>query len=54
MFQSIFQHGGFILPDAAKRPLLRMRSQTLMVRSTAKPRVSNYEAGVIPTRRPTV
>jgi hypothetical protein len=33
-----------ILRDAAKAPLLRMRSKTLMVRSAAQPRVSNHEA----------
>src|SRR3954469_18077986 len=36
--------GGFILRDAAKRPLLRMMSKILMVRRTATPRVSNHEA----------
>jgi hypothetical protein len=35
--------GGFILRDGVSR-LLRMRSKTLMVRSAAKPRVSNHEA----------
>ena len=39
-----FQSGGFILRDAAKWPLLRMRFETLMVRSAASPRVSNHEA----------
>jgi hypothetical protein len=34
---------GFILRDGAWR-LLRMRFQTLMVRSAATPRVSNHEA----------
>jgi hypothetical protein len=36
--------GGFILRDAACRPLLRMRSETLMVRSAAKLRFSSHEA----------
>ncbi|KRQ93487.1 hypothetical protein CQ10_07875 [Bradyrhizobium valentinum] len=44
--------GGFILRDARKSALLRMRSKTLMVRSAAPPRVlgrclhrrSNHEA----------
>jgi hypothetical protein len=35
---------GFILRDARKCALLRMRSQTLLVRSAATPRVSNHEA----------
>jgi hypothetical protein len=41
--------GGFILRDGASR-LLRMRSEFLMVRSAATPRVSNHEA-TEPTRQ---
>jgi hypothetical protein len=38
----MFQCGGFIVRDAAKMPLLRMGSETLMVKSAATPRVSNH------------
>jgi hypothetical protein len=40
----MIQYGGLILRDAAKWLLLTMRFQTLMVRSTAPPRVANHEA----------
>jgi hypothetical protein len=35
---------GFILRDACKSALLRMRFPILMVRNAAAPRVSNHEA----------
>jgi len=42
-FYGVYHFNGFILRDARKSGLLRMRSQTLMVRS-AFSRVSNHEA----------
>ena len=42
--RTMWPRSGFILRDAAQAPLLRMRSETLMVRSAASPRVSNHEA----------
>jgi hypothetical protein len=41
----VSRSGGFILRDAAWRPLLKDEVlQTLMAMSAAKPRVSNHEA----------
>jgi hypothetical protein len=58
--QGTFQFGGIILRDASRSlssgahsrdplaMLLRMRSETLMVRSAATPRVSNHQARSVP------